>query len=212
MTKNFKMFLLSALLVTIFIGCISSKAFAASGTWQSDSKGWWYSYSDGSYAKGWTDIDSYYYYFDNDGYMACSEYRDGYWLNSDGTWNSNYANGTWASDSTGWWFTDSSGWYPTSQWVKIDGDYYYFKANGYMAVNETIDGCYLDASGKYVENATGSNSDGKQKYVLNNNTMRFHYPTCDSCVEMNPKNKSEVTCTRDELLKQGYIPCGNCRP
>ena len=79
--------------------------------------------------------------------MDYSEYRDGYWLNADGSWNLAYYGGHWASDSTGWWYTDYSGWYPTSEWLWIDGSCYYFKADGYMAANETIDGYYVGSNG-----------------------------------------------------------------
>lgn len=49
-------------------------------------------------------------------------------------------------------------------------------------------------------------------YVLNINTFRFHETWCDSCDEMNPKNKRLFYGTRDEAIEKGYVPCGNCRP
>lgn len=49
-------------------------------------------------------------------------------------------------------------------------------------------------------------------YVLNTNTKRFHLPTCPSCEEMKPKNRQETTLSRDELIGQGYKPCGRCNP
>lgn len=102
-----------------------------------------------SYLKSeWECIDNIWYYFDSNAYMASNEYRDGYWLNSDGSWNSAYANGAWKSDSYGWWYEDA-GWYPTSQWMKIDGYWYYFKSDGYMACNEYIDGYWLGADGAW---------------------------------------------------------------
>ena len=30
--------------------------------------------------------------------------------------------------------------------------------------------------------------------------------------KMKDKNKLEVTCTREELINQGYDPCGRCNP
>lgn len=47
-------------------------------------------------------------------------------------------------------------------------------------------------------------------YGLNNNTMTFHVPGCRSIKQM--KNPLSVTATRDELLAQGYSPCGICKP
>ncbi|MCR5034354.1 MAG: DNA/RNA non-specific endonuclease [Clostridia bacterium] len=49
-------------------------------------------------------------------------------------------------------------------------------------------------------------------YVLNNNTMKFHYPSCKSVSDMAEHNKEYVTTSREELIKEGYSPCGNCEP
>lgn len=49
-------------------------------------------------------------------------------------------------------------------------------------------------------------------YVLNTNTRKFHLPGCRSVTQMSAHNKQEVTATRDELIAQGYEPCGNCNP
>lgn len=49
-------------------------------------------------------------------------------------------------------------------------------------------------------------------YVLNTNTMRFHLPSCHSVYEMQPKNRKDYTGTREELIGQGYKPCGECKP
>lgn len=52
----------------------------------------------------------------------------------------------------------------------------------------------------------------EKTYILNTNTGKFHYPECDSVDRMSEKNKETVIATRDELLAQGYEPCGNCNP
>lgn len=49
-------------------------------------------------------------------------------------------------------------------------------------------------------------------YVCNTNTMKFHYPGCDSVKQMNENNRVNTNLSRDELIAQGYQPCGNCRP
>lgn len=51
-----------------------------------------------------------------------------------------------------------------------------------------------------------------QDIVLNNNTMRFHYPDCKSVSEISAKNREDVFASRDELLARGFVSCGNCRP
>ena len=103
---------------------------AASGSWKQTNGRWWYQYANGSYAH--------------------SEYIDGYWLDSAGWYDSAW-NGSWAHDSTGWWF-ESGNWYPTGQWMKIDGDWYYFKNSGYMACSEWIGNYYLSSSGVMATN------------------------------------------------------------
>jgi len=50
------------------------------------------------------------------------------------------------------------------------------------------------------------------KYILNTNTKKFHYESCKSASEIKPSNKAESTKTREELIAEGYAPCGNCKP
>lgn len=49
-------------------------------------------------------------------------------------------------------------------------------------------------------------------YVLNTNTYRFHLPDCQSVQDMTEKNRKEFFGTREELIEDGYIPCGRCNP
>ncbi len=58
----------------------------------------------------------------------------------------------------------------------------------------------------------GENSHLTEIYVLNTNTKKFHYPTCFSVNQMLDKNREIGHYSRDELLKRGYSPCGNCKP
>lgn len=57
----------------------------ASAEWRQDSKGWWYSNCD-SYYTGWKFIDSNWYYFYSDGYMATNDKIGDYFVNSTGAW------------------------------------------------------------------------------------------------------------------------------
>lgn len=52
----------------------------------------------------------------------------------------------------------------------------------------------------------------ERTYVLNTNTMKFHYPTCSSVGQMAEHNKEYATESREELIKRGFSPCGNCEP
>ena len=62
------------------------------------------------------------------------------------------------------------------------------------------------------DDVSGSTSAALQEYVLNTNTMKFHYPSCSSVEKMKDKNKQIVEATRDEVRSWGYDPCGICRP
>lgn len=70
------------------------------------------------------------YFFNSLGVMAANEYRDGYWLNSDGSLTYP-AKAEWKKNSAGWYYIDTTGWYAKSGSYKIDGKVYNFNASGY---------------------------------------------------------------------------------
>ncbi len=61
------------------------------------------------------------------------------------------------------------------------------------------------------ENRSGTESE-EEGYVLNTNSRLFHRPSCDSVAEMKEKNKVISGADREEILQQGYEPCGRCKP
>lgn len=56
------------------------------------------------------------------------------------------------------------------------------------------------------------NEPQKAEYILNTNTKKFHYPSCRDVDRMSEANKQTYTGTRDEIIAQGYSPCGHCHP
>lgn len=60
--------------------------------------------------------------------------------------------------------------------------------------------------------AADSKSAVTQEYVLNTSTKKFHHPSCSSVAKMSAKNKESVTAAREEIIADGYSPCGNCKP
>lgn len=89
-------------------------------------------------------------------------------------------------------------------WKDTDGEWNYADggtANGHWADN-------LQNGEWKTQTQPGQEKD----YVLNDNTMKFHYPDCSSVQEIKEKNKREVTADRNRLLEQGYLPCKNCSP
>lgn len=49
-------------------------------------------------------------------------------------------------------------------------------------------------------------------YVLNIKSKKFHLPTCSGVGQMSEKNKEYYTGSREDLIAQGYSPCGTCKP
>lgn len=69
------------------------------------------------------------------------------------------------------------------------------------------------SQGSGQSNSASQNSgSGQRVYILNTNTMRFHYPSCASVAEMSGRNREKVKANRQDLIRQGYEPCGECEP
>ena len=97
------------------------------------------------------------------------------------------AHAEWKSDTTGWWYTQGSS-YDTG-WNYIDGNWYYFYSDGYMAQDTTIDGYYLNSSGAWTTPATSnasnvstSNDKTQMVYVASSgNGKKYHSnPNCSN--------------------------------
>lgn len=78
-------------------------------------------------------------------------------------------------------------------------------ANGESEDNDSI---IVDSNDETESNMTAEETE----YVINTNTGKFHRPNCDSVTKMKAKNKKEFTGSREELISEGYEPCGNCKP
>lgn len=63
-----------------------------------------------------------------------------------------------------------------------------------------------------TEPTTEATEDNGRDYVLNTNTMKFHYPSCGSADDIKEGNKAYFHGTREELIAKGYDPCGRCHP
>ena len=53
---------------------------------------------------------------------------------------------------------------------------------------------------------------GEITFVLNTSSKRFHLLTCSGADSMKPQNRAETDKSRDELIAEGYVPCGTCNP
>ena len=72
--------------------------------------------------------------------------------------------------------------------------------------------CKVTVKEKSDTTVINSSANGNINYVLNTNTKKFHLPTCSSVKDMKDKNKKEVSCSRDEVIDMGYVPCKRCNP
>ncbi len=135
--------------------------------WQSNSIGWWYVNSDGSYAHGLKKIDNNWYYFDAEGYMQTGWIQNGGWryFGSDGAMQTG-----WMYDGV-WYYFNNDGIMATG-WAKdSNNDWYYFDGSGAMQTGWLLDGAwyYLNASGTMQ---TGWFFDGAWYYFNDDGTMQ----------------------------------------
>ena len=49
-------------------------------------------------------------------------------------------------------------------------------------------------------------------YILNTSSKKFHLPACSGAASISKANRQEYAGTREELISQGYSPCGTCKP
>lgn len=80
--------------------------------------------------------------------------------------------------------------------------------------------CYNVQPGVEIDYATGDSclagetddAGEVMTYVLNTKSHKFHLPSCSGVDSMNAENRETVEDTRENLIAQGYSPCGSCHP
>lgn len=60
--------------------------------------------------------------------------------------------------------------------------------------------------------STSSSNAAETTYILNTSSMKFHKPSCSSVSDMSEENKETFNGSREELIQEGYEPCGRCNP
>ena len=133
-----------------------------SGAWIKDEVGWrFFNQWNSTYPAGkWAEYQGHSYYFMDNGYMATG-WR---FINDSWYYFNPYQGKEEGSMVTGWVYdSDHCGWFYTNQigimvtgWHKIDGFWYYFNPKsdgllGFMAVNQFVDGSYVDGNGRMNE-------------------------------------------------------------
>lgn len=85
---------------------------------------------------------------------------------------------------------------------------------------------YNDQPGITIDYATGASSlegdalpeDSTQKelggHPVHSDTSsgKFHLPSCSGAASMKEENRQAFSGSREELIAQGYSPCGQCKP
>ncbi len=49
-------------------------------------------------------------------------------------------------------------------------------------------------------------------YILNISSGKFHLPSCSGVASMSEENRQTYNGSRDDLIEEGYTPCGICNP
>lgn len=62
------------------------------------------------------------------------------------------------------------------------------------------------------QSTTAAPTNEKRDYVLNVRSHKFHLPECSGANDISPKNRADFNGTRQELIDEGYSPCGKCNP
>lgn len=121
------------------------------------------------------------------------------------------AHAEWKSDSTGWWYTEGNSW--ATGWRNINGNWYYFYSDGYMAHDEWIGDYYLGSSGAWTTESSSystssvatTNDKTQMVYVASSgNGKKYHSnPNCS-----NMKGTRHITLS--EAQSEGYTACSKC--
>ena len=119
------------------------------GQWKSGYFGWWYSYSDGTYAANETlVIDGQTYRFDASGYLKMGwVYESGHWYYHGPSGAQQYG---WMTEHGNWYYLDPATGAMATGWTRVDGQWYYMTSGGVMRTGWLKDGgawYYLTPSG-----------------------------------------------------------------
>lgn len=123
----------------------------ATSTWKWSNDSWYYLKDNGAAATGWLQLgDKWYCFKDPSGAMQTGWFRNnGKWYcsNDDGSMKTGWV---WSKDGYSY-LDEATGQMKKSEWVTVDGKYYYFNVNGIMVTGSR----YIDGK-KYIFNSDGS--------------------------------------------------------
>ena len=68
------------------------------------------------------------------------------------------------------------------------------------------------ATGESELDEQALNQGEQETFVLNTGSKKFHHPECSGARDRKEENRQDYTGTRDLLIAQGYVACGQCKP
>lgn len=98
-----------------------------------------------------------------------------------------------------------------AQSVEDQGEGVLFNVYAYnVQPGVTID--YATGNSTLSNASAGTGGAEKQEYILNKKSKKFHLPNCSSVSDIDKSNKKKYTGTKEDLIADGYQPCGRCKP
>lgn len=81
-------------------------------------------------------------------------------------------------------------------------------------VQPNIEIDYKTGNSRYIgdESTTQYNTGERQEYIVNTSSRKFHLPSCSAVSKIKQENKKAYIGYRENLVKNGYEPCGQCKP
>ena len=73
-------------------------------------------------------------------------------------------------------------------------------------------GSTTEAESENPIETSGATASETKTYILNTKTKKFHLPSCTAVDKMADSNKQEYISSREDVIDQGYTPCGICKP
>lgn len=107
-------------------------------------------------------------------------------------------------------FADAEAKTDSSMEEKYDSGYSAGYEEGYSA--GYTEGSLVSVNEKEESESSSEKDETVRDYVLNKNSMKFHYPSCESVGDIKESNKDYFTGTREDIIAEGYEPCGRCTP
>ena len=86
----------------------------------------------------------------------------------------------------------------------------------YATGDSTLDGAASTSDPSVVHEPSSDTQAGtstaEAHYVLNNNTKKFHLPSCASADDIKDSNREDYYGSREDLIERAYVPCKRCNP